>query len=312
MLNSKRFLIFCIPFILVLACGSAHAYTLATSIRPLYGIAAAIAGNEAEVTLLLDTAVSPHDASVRPSHILKIRQADAILMINRDFEKFLQRPLETYADKRPIIEASSAPGVQVLSRQILKANPTSDWRVQPKTLKDITGEENPKDYHLWLDPQNAIKIAHQVHGIMVQAEPKHKEAFDRHLADFEQQVNEIANRMQVDLGGSSKRFIAAHDGFQYFTRAFSISEVGTLEESITNQTDPARRLFLQKQAVAPTTACIIQDTDSKNRDAEQLSKQSKKPLLTADPLGQNLPLNAQLYPALLQRMGVVFADCLNH
>lgn len=294
------------------ATSPAHAYTLATSIRPLYGIASAVAGNTAEVSLILDTPVSPHDAPSRPSHILKIRQADTILMVDRQFEQFLERPLESYAGRRPVLEASKVKGVTVLSRQLLNANPVFDWRTAPKTPKDLTGEENPRDYHLWLSPENGLAIAREVHTELVKAVPERQAELDENLARFEQQVRYTTQILRNQLMRVGERgYLSSHDGYQYYNRAFGLRQMGTIGDSLTDQSDPTRREFILKVAAKPETACIIRDNESKGRDNKLIANTFKKPLITIDPLGQDLPLDANLYPALLLKMGATFASCLN-
>lgn len=287
------------------------AYTLATSIRPLYGIAAAVAGDAADVSLLLDTPVSAHDATTRPSHIARIRQADAILIVDRDFERFLQRPLDEYAGKRPVIEASGISGIQVLPRQIIDLNPQYDWRKAPKKVQDVIGDGPVNDYHLWLNPDYALLIAQRVHDLLVEKIPEQQAKFDANLYAFQRDVSAASAQLKQQLPGKIGGFLSAHDGYQYFTRTFLVSQLGTIGEEFTQLSDPERKSFIQNMLSRPEAKCIIQDTESKSREPQNLARASKKPLLTADPMGQNLPLDRSLYPRLLLNMGKVFADCLN-
>jgi zinc transport system substrate-binding protein len=291
---------------------SAGAYTLATSIRPLYGIARAVAGDTAEVSLILDTAVSPHDAPSRPSHILKITQADAILMVDRQFEQFLDRPLESYGGRRPVLEASKAPGVTVLSRQILNANPNFDWRTAPKTPQQLTGEENPRDFHIWLSPENGLAIARQVHDQLVQALPDRQAELDANLERFQQQLSYTVGQLrQQFMAAEGRGYLSSHDGYQYYNRAFGLRQTGTIGDSVVDQSDPAKREFILAEAAKPETSCLVRDTESKGRDAQMIAQKFRKPLITIDPLGQDLPLDGNLYLSLLFRMGAAFAGCLN-
>ncbi|MBY0355661.1 MAG: zinc ABC transporter substrate-binding protein [Rickettsiales bacterium] len=308
---------FLLPFVALLLTfiilpSTSFALTIATSIRPLYGIAAAVAGDQAKVSLILDTPSSPHDAGSKPSHILKITQANAVLLVNRSFETFLQRPLKTYGSNKVILEASSASGVQVLSRLILHANPEFNWRTPPKTLKELTGEDNPKDYHLWLNPDYGVAIAKQVHAYLVQKDSQNQTIYDRNLAEFITEVNSTAWSIRNQLRPNGQRFLAAHDGYQYFARSFALQQAGTISEGEAQQSNPAQHAKIVAIAADPRTACIIQDVESKGRDALALSKANHKPLLTADPLGQKLPLDRNLYPAILKNMGQTFANCLYH
>lgn len=289
----------------------AFSYTIATSIRPLYGIAAAVAGDAAEVSLLLDTPVSAHDATTRPSHIARIRQADAILIVDRDFERFLQRPLDKYAGKRPVIQASGIQGIEVLPRQIIDLNPKYDWRKAPKKVQDVIGDGPVNDYHLWLNPDYALLIAKRVRDLLVEKMPERQAEFDVNLMSFQQDVAAASARLKEELPGRQGGFLSAHDGYQYFTRMFLVSQLGTIGEESTQLSDPERKKYIRDMLAKPEAKCILQDAESKSREPSNLARASKKPLLTADPMGQNLPLDRHLYPQLLLQMGKTFADCLN-
>lgn len=283
---------------------------IAASIRPLYGIAAAVGGDAAKVSLILDTPVSPHDAAARPSDIQKISQADIILLIDRNFEKFMQRPLETYGKNRTVIEFSKAAGLEPMPREVINADVEPDWRRNPKTLKELTGEDDPKDFHMWLDPQYAITMGQYVHQQLLSKMPERKEELDANLMRFIQDVYRVQSDLAALFPHKSKGFIAAHGSYQYFSRSFMIRQYGTIEDDLTGQTDPVRSAFFMRRAAEPSTACIVQDTETTGKEAQKLAKQFRKPLITVDPLGQSLPLDGNLYPSLLYRVGKAFADCL--
>ena len=305
-----------ISLLLVIAAAPCSAegkkFKIAASIRPLYGIAAAVGGDEAEVSLILDTPVSPHDAPSRPSQIQKILQADAVLLVDRNFETFLQKPLEVYGGRRKIIELSKSEGIDILPMELIQVNIYTDWRTNPKSLKELTGEDNPKDYHLWLDPEYGINIARNIHRTMVEKMPERKQALDANLAAFEGQVRHVQKEVVIGMPGGDVGFISEHNGYQYFTRAFSVKQYGSINQDTTSQTDPAKIAYISNQAADPSTRCIVQDIETTSRDAEQLAKKSKKALVTLDPLGQQLPLDRNLYPNLIYRMGAAFADCLRN
>jgi zinc transport system substrate-binding protein len=288
-----------------------EAYRVTTSIRPLYGIAAAVAGDDAEVSLILDAPVSAHDATTKPSHITRIQQSDLILMIDRDFERFLDRPLRRYAGRRPVIEAAKIPGVEVLNRQILDLNPTYDWRKPVKTADQVLSDGLRKDYHLWLEPNNVLIIARQVHAQLVKALPEKKARLDQNLAIFEAKVRVATEQTKAALqpyqeGG----FVTSHDGYQYFTRAFVVRQLGSIGEETTQLSDPEHRKNILRILGLDNAKCIIKDSESRSREPQKIAKKTKKPLFEADPMGQKLPLGPDLYPQIIQQMGQIFVDCL--
>ncbi|MBN3562169.1 zinc ABC transporter substrate-binding protein [Aliamphritea spongicola] len=64
------------------------------SIKPLQLIAASLLGDSAETTLLISADNSPHHYNMKPSDVRRLQDADLVIWVGPDLERFLVKPLK--------------------------------------------------------------------------------------------------------------------------------------------------------------------------------------------------------------------------
>ncbi|MBR7889469.1 zinc ABC transporter substrate-binding protein [Marinomonas sp. A79] len=89
---------------------------IATSIKPVSMIVAAIAGDHADIQQIVASTASPHDFALRPSDIKKIHNADAVVWVGESLEHFLEKPLENAGKEDSSIEWMALKGVTLQDR----------------------------------------------------------------------------------------------------------------------------------------------------------------------------------------------------
>ncbi|GAB5469128.1 MAG: zinc ABC transporter substrate-binding protein [Rhodospirillales bacterium] len=83
------------------------------SIKPLYGLTAAIMEGVATPELLLDETASPHGYSLRPSDARDLSQADLVVWIGPDLESFLIAPLDSLASQAKVVTGQDVTGLRL-------------------------------------------------------------------------------------------------------------------------------------------------------------------------------------------------------
>ena len=77
----------------------AHADVL-TTIKPLGFIANAITDGVTETQVLLPVSASPHDYSLKPSDVEKLKSAELVFWVGHGLESFLEKSVEKLTERK--------------------------------------------------------------------------------------------------------------------------------------------------------------------------------------------------------------------
>ena len=81
---------------------------VSATIYPVYDIAAQIAGDKANVTLVMDPGDSPHTYEASPSDIIKVSEADLILAIGNELDHWIGNMVEDSSAEIVTVDANIA------------------------------------------------------------------------------------------------------------------------------------------------------------------------------------------------------------
>ncbi len=84
---------------------------VATSIKPVHSLVAAVMEGVGTPGLIVDGAGSPHTYALKPSKARLLENADVVFWIGHELEAFLEKPVETIAAKAQSVELIDAHGL---------------------------------------------------------------------------------------------------------------------------------------------------------------------------------------------------------
>ena len=205
----------------------AYAADIVTSIRPLHDLASQIVGEgdtntDDKVHLLLKDS-NPHDAVLKPSHIRVLQQSDIIFYIDDDFEIFMKDALKA-------VQGDAYP----LARK-LHYLPQRDGHEEHAHHNhggdddDHDGAKAAIDFHLWLNPKNAIDIVALMREALVAQNPKNAALYQRNSEKLVAELRSLDETLNKKLTPYRKKpFIVFHDGYQYFEKAYRLTFAGAV------------------------------------------------------------------------------------
>jgi len=197
-------------------CQPAFAKLNVVATTPDFGaIAAVIGGDAVSVTTLAKPTEDPHFVDAKPSFILKLNRADAIVEGGADLEiGWLPRLLD---EARNTKLASGAPGHIACNAgiQLLEVPATLD-----RSKGDIHAAGNP---HFLTDPANAKIVAEHIAESFSQLDPKSAALFAANLKGFASRLNEKLAQWEKELAPfKGQRVVAYHDSWPYFAHRFGL------------------------------------------------------------------------------------------
>lgn len=182
--------------------------SLVVSTHPIYLIAQEITqGIEEPVLLLADQ--TGHDVTLTPVHRKIIQDAAIILWLGKAHEA----PLDKLLSNNP-------KAISILASDIVQVLPQRNTR--GKALN------NTVDTHVWLDPNNAVRIGFFIAALRSQQVPEHKDAYWANAKRFAQEM--LMAGQQYNSHTQSKSYWSYHDAYQYLERALNLKFAGALTD----------------------------------------------------------------------------------
>lgn len=121
---------------------------IVTSIYPIYDFTKQIAGEKANVTMLLSPGVEIHDFEPTPQDIIYIQEANLFLYTGSELEPWAKTIVSGIDNNEHIKDISV--GITLIENDEEEHNHSNN-------------EEHEKyDTHIWLDPQKAIQIVNNI------------------------------------------------------------------------------------------------------------------------------------------------------
>lgn len=168
-----------------------------------------VAGDRAEVTVLLPPNADPHEFEPRPGDLAAISQAQVIFKNGAGLEASLE----------PVLRSAGGAPLLVECAQGLTL----------RTLEE--GGQHIADPHLWFDVRNTIHYVERIREGLIQADPAGRDAYTANAAGYIAQLNEldawiVAQVSQVPL--EQRKLVTSHDTFGYFAQRYGFEVIGAL------------------------------------------------------------------------------------
>ena len=202
---------------------AARKLKVVTTIPDLKSLTEAVGGDLVEVESLTRGTQNFHEAEVRPSMMLKLRRADAVVENGLDLDAWADVAIEGSNNPNIIrggrgrIEISR--GVEVLEVPSARVD---------RSMGDVHPRGNP---HFSLDPGLAPIITQNIVDGLARVAPESRAAFEdnrkKFLAQLEQRMGEWLKTMEP-LRGS--KVVVFHPDMIYFLTRFGLVQAGTIED----------------------------------------------------------------------------------
>lgn len=254
----------------ILLCAPAMAagkLNIVVSIAPVYNMTRAVAGDRADITLLVPPGASVHTFSPKPSQIIALAKADMFIIIGAG--------LEFYADK--MIKTSDNKNLGVVR--------LSDG------LKLLAGaDEDEKQYgnpHIWLDPVIAMGMAERIKEALISKDPSDRDYFTENTRVFEGKLKKLDSSIAKDVKKFRiKNLVSFHPAWAYFENRYGLKEVGVIELTPGRQPSPGEIEDIVKRIKKYGIKTIFAEPQLPRKSADVIADEAGIRVLILDPLGE--------------------------
>jgi len=252
----------------ILTATAAHATLNVVATTPeLAAIAQAIGGDRVAVTSLAKPTEDPHFVTPKPSFIVKLNHADALIEGGAELEVGWLPPLLDNA-RNPKL-ALGAPGrLQAATVVSMLEVPTT----LDRSKGDIHAMGNP---HFMTDPLNGRAVAQLIAERLGTLAPKEAEVFKANLAKFNERLDAKLIEWQKSLAPcASKRVVAYHNTWPYFAQRFALKVDLFLEPKPGIPPTPANLAAVMSRMKAERIRTVIVEPYQNRKTAERVAAET--------------------------------------
>ena len=195
------------------------------SIETLADLSRQVGGDRVDVTSLSRGVQDPHFVDAKPSLVLALNRADALVYVGLDLEIGWLPPLVQQARNARIQRGQ--PGNIDASTSIRPEDVPNVPSDQLRAMGDIHPLGNP---HYWIPPKNARAIARLLAERFAVLDADGGAAYRAGLARFEAQL--ASKEKQWEIAAASlrgTRIVTYHKSWSYVARWLGLEEVGFIE-----------------------------------------------------------------------------------
>ena len=271
-----------------------------TTIAPVHSLVAGVMGDLGQPIFLLASGASPHVVALRPSQARSLTQADLIVWIGEDLERWLVRPLATLGDDAKSLELASLADTRLLPTRQLGHDASHTGH----------GHHAGVDPHAWLDPDNAKIWVNAIAAALSEIDSTNAAAYKANASQTIAAIDQAASDVDALIASlPDRRFVVFHDALQYFEHRFGVEAMGSLAGTAAERASAARMANLQEAIALDSVSCALYEPEHGPGSFEGLTADRTIKLSMVDPAGLALVPGPQLYPNLLRAIASSIENC---
>src|SRR5690349_14161248 len=219
----RRVLLLLLCSLLTGVAAEAKKLNVVTSTTDMAALAQEVGGDHINVESIAKGYQDPHFVEAKPSYLLKLRQADLLVVVGLQLEIGWLPPLITQSGNSRI--QVGGPGYLDASQfaEILE-KPTGEVT---RAQGDVHPYGNP---HYWLDPENGRRVAKLFRDRFSQLAPADAPTFARNYTAWEARLNTAERGWAGQIAQiRGKPVVAWHTSWRYFAEYNGMNIVGFME-----------------------------------------------------------------------------------
>jgi zinc/manganese transport system substrate-binding protein len=248
-----------------------------TTLSDLASLAETVGGDRVEAMSLAKGYQDPHFVEPKPSFILKLHDADLLIVAGLELEIGYLPPLLDQARNEAIrpggkgyLDASK--GCEILERPAERVT---------RAMGDVHPYGNP---HFWLDPQNGRVIARAIAERLQSLDPPGAESYRKNLQAFEARLTEAEARWTKAMAPyAGTKIVTYHQSWPNFAKAFKLDVVGYLEPKPGIPPTPQHKLEIINLMTAQKVPLILMEVYFDEKDPNFVASKTGAKVLILPP-----------------------------
>lgn len=194
-----------------------------TATTDMAALTAEVGGDKVNVESLAKGYQDPHFVEAKPSFLLKLRQADLLVVVGLQLE---------IGWLPPLINQCGNPRIQVGAPGYLDASQFAEILEIPQgVVTRAEGDVHPLgNPHYWLDPDNGRRIARGIAGKLGEMDPTDAAFFQQRFQDFDKRLTSAEQKWDQEMQPfRGRKVVTYHRSFPNFAKHFGLDVIGYVE-----------------------------------------------------------------------------------
>ena len=280
---------------------ASESLSVVTTIRPLALIANDILGATGDARALVAAGDSPHHYALTPSARLAVAKADLLVWIGPGFEVNLATLFAGEADRGRVVTVSDIQGLTLHSLGEEHGH-SGESGTHAQQL----------DLHVWLDPNNAVRIAAAVAAAATSLNPAAADSYAQRLAQF--QSEQAQQRRLLTLRAqevAAQPYLVYHDAYRYLEELLGINHAAALLND-PERAPSIRELSALRSTIASTLpVCLVTEPGADGGLISTALAGHTLPQVELDVLGAGVPDGQSGYARFLKSLAEPLLGCLS-
>jgi zinc transport system substrate-binding protein len=236
-----------------------------------------IAGDTADVTVLIPAGSSPATYTPKPSQLKAIKDASLYFTIGVPFEHNWLNRFKSINTSLKIIDMTQGIKKKALHNPLEKENHQNH---QHETL----------DPHVWLSPKLAQILAKNIMEAFSQQYPQKRTFYENRYNLFKTEIEHLQNKIKQKLQNlKNKTFIVFHPSFGYFADEFGLKQIAIEKEGKEPSLKYIKRVI--DFAKSHNIKTIFVEPQFSQKSASYIAKQIDGQVVSIDPLAKEWDKN---------------------
>ncbi|SFF79767.1 zinc ABC transporter substrate-binding protein ZnuA [Neptunomonas qingdaonensis] len=298
-------------FTVFLPVAAASELKVLTSIAPIQLIASEILADVTKPDVLLPAGASPHQYSLRPSDVRKVKQADLIFWVGPGLERFLEKTLRLTDARVVQLLESDSEHAHVHESQHQDASDNLLASSQQHKEQHEDHHHGDSDPHIWLDPLHALEIAEVIRDAAVNAAPEQQQILDKNYAEFAEALLQQDKRIMTELAPLSQRgFVVFHDAYSGFVEHYNLLQLDAVTVDPSRKAGAKHIIELREAVIQSKAVCVFSEPQFNAAVLKTITSGTSIRTAELDPLGQKIEPGKGAYLAFLADFAEAFKACL--
>jgi ABC-type Zn uptake system ZnuABC Zn-binding protein ZnuA len=194
-----------------------------TATTDMAALAQEVGGDKIQVESIAKGYQDPHFVEAKPSFLLKLRNADLLIVVGLQLE---------IGWLPPLINQSGNPKIQVSALGYLDASQFAEILDIPTgTVTRAMGDVHPLgNPHYWLDPDNGRRIARGIAGKLGDLDPPNTAYYQQRFQDFDKRLSTAEQKWEAGMKPfRGRKVVTYHNSFPNFAKHFGLNVIGYVE-----------------------------------------------------------------------------------
>lgn len=197
--------------------GSSHKITVIATLFPQYDFARQLAGDKADIKLLLPPGMESHSYEPTPGDIITIQTSDIFLYTGDDMEPWVSGIVEN------------------LGQTPLVANLSDGIELEKEADEEHHHEANEHEHiynpHIWTSPVLAIQMVKNVEQALVTADPDNADYYQENSKIYQEKLQKLDQEFSEIVSNAKHTtiYIGSRFSLYYFMKEYGLSYVAAYD-----------------------------------------------------------------------------------